>query len=152
MIYIAHRGLADGPDPKRENHPKQIERSLADGWECEVDVWLIDGQWSLGHDGPQWKVSFSFLHQGGLWLHCKNLEALHHLSATGLHFFAHDNDHHVLTSQRKIWTYPLNALTPISICVQPEWEADWRKTVANLSCYGICSKHVQEIRMIRSVI
>lgn len=154
MILIAHRGLTDGPDPERENHPDRIEAALAEGWDCEIDVWWND-YWFLGHDAPTWAVTLDFLCMPGLWLHCKNIEALQQLSQTSmlysLNYFWHDRDAYTLTGQRYIWTYPGKPLAPMSICVQPEWEADWRETVGGLTCSGICSKHVREIDQIRSI-
>ncbi len=39
MIYIAHRGLFQGPDKEKENHPDQIRKALKKRYDCEVDVW-----------------------------------------------------------------------------------------------------------------
>ena len=34
MIYIAQRGLIDGPDKGKENNPKQIQYAVSQGFEC----------------------------------------------------------------------------------------------------------------------
>ena len=60
MILIAHRGLTDGADRAFENHPKKIANSLRDGFDCEIDVRYINGEWFLGHDGPDHKISYDF--------------------------------------------------------------------------------------------
>ena len=52
MIYIAHRGLFNGPDKEKENSPAQINQALFKGYDVEVDVWFKDGKWFLGHDEP----------------------------------------------------------------------------------------------------
>ena len=74
MIYIAHRGLIDGPDVNLENRPQQIEQSLNQGYHCEVDVWYVNDKWFLGHDRPDYEVPYEFLEQYGYkfyWVVCK---------------------------------------------------------------------------------
>jgi hypothetical protein len=153
MVYIAHRGLFAGPDPERENHPEQIVAALAAGWDVEVDVWRLDAAWWLGHDAPTYQVPRQFLNRTGLWLHCKNLDALVRagsVRAAGKpQYFWHQTDAFTLTSNGLIWTYPGQPLTPHSIWVQPEWDVDWRLHVKGVDCVGICSKHVREISQIR---
>ena len=140
MIYIAHRGLINGPDKNKENHPSQIKEALSKGYDAEVDVWFKDGDWFLGHDGPTYKINFEFLESKGLWIHAKNLSALYVLSGTFLNYFWHQEDDFTLTSHRYIWTYPGKQLTKDSICVMPEWNYD--VTTFNLECYGVCSDFV----------
>ena len=40
MIYIAHRGLTNGPDAQLENNPFQIAKAVKEGYDCEVDLWI----------------------------------------------------------------------------------------------------------------
>ena len=49
MIYIAHRGLTNGPDKELENHPEQIKRAISQGFDCEVDLWafVVDNRYKL---------------------------------------------------------------------------------------------------------
>jgi len=153
--YIAHRALFDGPDPARENHPDQILAALAAGWDCEIDVWWDDKHWYLGHDVPEHQVTKNFLYRPGLWMHCKNLEALTRVATLRTvekaHFFWHNTDDYTLTSHGFIWTYPGKELTEDAIWNQPEIDIDWRVNVKNqVECYGICSKHVDEISKRRS--
>ena len=61
MIYIAHRGLFQGPDKEKENHPDQIRKALKKRYDCEIDVWWKSDGWWLGHDEPQYKVDSSFM-------------------------------------------------------------------------------------------
>lgn len=149
MTLIAHRGLCDGPNPERENHPDQIRFALKRGFEAEVDVRFIDGALWLGHDEPKHRVDLGFLDNAHLWLHAKDLETLNYLLALSLNVFFHDSDAATLTANGFIWTYPGKPLYHMSICVQPEWQPDWRSTVADLRCFGICSKYVEEIRDLR---
>lgn len=147
MKYIAHRGLIDGPDVNLENRPEQILQTLSKGFDCEIDVWRIKNEWFLGHDGPDYKVSEDFIGQQGLWLHCKNLDALHILSIAPFRYeyFWHQNDDFTLTSNGFIWTYPGKELTNNSIAVQPEARDDWwqwTKTCKNIA--GVCTKYVNQ--------
>ena len=53
MHLISHRGNLSGPDVKLENNPLQIQKVLDLGYECEIDVWYIGGDYLLGHDEPK---------------------------------------------------------------------------------------------------
>ncbi len=147
MILIAHRGLFKGPS-ESENSPEQIELALSKGYDCEIDVWYQKNEWWLGHDKPQYKVDSDFIGKQGLWLHCKNLDALYELSYNSIQFqyFWHQEDDFTLTSTQHIWTYPGKPLTRNSICVQPErtpeWWA-WAKSCSG-SIAGVCTKFVEK--------
>jgi hypothetical protein len=147
MLFIAHRGLTDGPNAKLENHPDQIRESLRQGYDCEVDVRYIDGKWLLGHDNPDYEVDFEFLEKSGLWIHAKNLEALYVLTATHLNYFWHQEDDFTLTSQGYIWTYPDKPLTKHSVMVMPEWNNPDLLNIKDTECFGICSDFAQRIRL-----
>lgn len=112
VIYIAHRGNIDGPNPSKENDPDYIDEALKLGYDVEVDVWFDrDNGWWLGHDAPVYNISEHFLTSPNLWLHCKNAAALHRLAEgrryhADLNFFWHQDDHYTLTSKQYIWCYP----------------------------------------------
>jgi hypothetical protein len=157
MIYIAHRGNINGPNPDKENHPDYVTTALKNGYHVEVDAWLIDNQVYLGHDAPTYEATDYFQYQGtwydynghfrdspSLWVHCKNFEAL---SGDAWYFhgnyFTHDKDDFTLTSQGYIWTYPrLLPLSCRSIAVMPERVLGWDLSKA----YGICSDYVEEYK------
>jgi len=61
MIYIAHRGNTQGPNPDKENHPDYLRDAVRKGYDVELDVWLINGKYILGHDAPQYEVPDYFL-------------------------------------------------------------------------------------------
>ena len=149
MKLIAHRGLTTGPDRDLENSPFQISKALDMGFDCEVDLWIENGDFFLGHDKPQYHSTAAFFQKNGLWIHAKNLEALHWLTDTDCNYFWHQEDNFVITSHKWIWTYPLNELTEKSICVMPEWHDP---NLANLptKCYGICSDFVEKIKNIQN--
>lgn len=120
MIKIAHRGNVSGPSYK-ENQPSYILDAISLGYDVEIDVWKIKDLLWLGHDGPQYLISEDFLINNGskLWIHCKNLNALHYLNThyRQLNYFWHQEDDHTLTSQGYIWTYPNKNITNNSIIV-----------------------------------
>jgi HAD superfamily hydrolase (TIGR01509 family) len=105
--WIAHRGNRMGSNPARENHPDYIREVLSEGFDVEVDVWWMNGEWFLGHDAPQYRVDASFIDQDCLWIHCKNGAALAQLaSKKHLNCFFHHTDDYTLTSQGFVWAYP----------------------------------------------
>lgn len=145
MKYIAHRGLIEGPNKSLENQPQQIESSLAQGFDCEIDLWVVDGQFYLGHDLPQYKVELEFLTQQGLWIHAKNLDALNWLLPTDLNYFWHQEDHYTLTSHQFIWAYPGLPVTANSVQVLPEMVDPELKNI-DPNCHGICSDWILKIQ------
>jgi hypothetical protein len=149
MLFIAHRGLFNGPDSELENRPEQIDLALSLGFHCEIDVRYINGKWMLGHDKPTYEIPFNFLQKQNLWIHAKNLEALYQLSQDkNLKVFWHQNDDFTLTSSGEIWSYPNMPLTPNSIMLMPEWTDPNFRRVFDEPCLGICSDFVSRIYMI----
>jgi hypothetical protein len=147
MKYIAHRGLTEGPDINLENRPEQILKSLSAGYDCEIDLWLVNSDYYLGHDGPTYQINYDFLKQSGLWIHAKNLSALHWLTQTDLEYFWHQEDQFTLTSNNYIWTYPGNQLSPRSIMVVPETVDITLSNTQHVDCYGICSDYIRLISL-----
>jgi hypothetical protein len=149
MKLIAHRGLIAGANPGLENRPEQIEQVLAQGYEAEIDVWLHNGDWWLGHDHISYRTSIEFLQKDGLWIHTKNFAAADGLLALinqgwNFNIFAHDRDERTLTSHGFWWTYPKQQLGKFSIAVMPEWHIDIAAlpSVAKWNCAGVCSDWV----------
>lgn len=148
MKLIAHRGLTQGPNKLLENHPEQLLNSIKNGYDCEIDLWVINSELWLGHDEPQYLINENFLKDNSLnfWIHAKNLAALRWLATTTFYkYFWHQNDDFILTSNNFIWTYPGKELTSISIDVMPEWNDPEFKNL-NKHCYGICSDYVDTIK------
>lgn len=139
MIYIAHRGNTQGPNPEKENHPDYILDAVQQGFDVEVDVWVINGKFLLGHDAPQYEVGREFLLNDSFWHHAKNIQAFYQLNKMRPNYlincFFHDTDAAVLTSGGWLWTYPGKELTSDSIAVMPERVPDWDISQA----YGICT-------------
>jgi len=146
MKLIAHRGLINGPDIDLENRPEHILKSLDDDYDCEIDLWIVNSDFYLGHDNPQYPINPKFLDKFGLWIHAKNLSALRWLTTTNLEYFWHQEDNFTLTSHNYIWTYPGKELTQRSVCVMPEWEDSTLQNIRNINCYAICSDYVGVLR------
>jgi len=152
MLIIAHRGLTDGPDSVLQNTPNQVQIALDQGYDAEIDVWYVDGNYFLGHDSPQYLVNWSWLSQANLWIHCKNLPAFFDMrSRTVIHnYFWHETDAVVLTSRGKIWTYFGKPETENSesICVMPELSYSWdeiRNIVNSNKWMGICTDYPRRV-------
>lgn len=150
MRYIAHRGNINGINSSTENLPSNILRVISLGYDVEIDLRAEGGKLKLGHDSPQYEIDFEFLIQNrGLWIHCKNIDALYFLMerkemlhSIGNRFFWHQNDDVALTSDGYFFTYPGKPLTDKSIAVMPEWSVgdDFEK------CCGVCSDFVENIK------
>lgn len=152
MIYIAHRGIFQGPDKSKENSPDQIMLAISNGYECEVDLHVIDNRLYLGHDGPQYEISEDWLKKSKLWIHAKNNEALTWLyknQTYRFNYFWHENDQHTLTSRGFIWTHPKSELLSLSVMVMPEYIDKTLNNAVNANCFAICSDYVERIREIR---
>lgn len=120
-MIIAHRGNIDGPDPITENREDTIIKAIELGFDCEIDVWKVNGQLWLGHDGPEHETTIEFLavNRSKLWIHCKNLDALIALKDEYNCFF-HDKDTYTLTSKGYIWGNINSPMTSQTIQVMPE--------------------------------
>lgn len=145
MIVISHRGNLCGADPNSENHPDTVDQAIAAGFDVEVDLWLIDNQWWLGHDRPQYAVDWQWLmrRRRRLWAHTKNLTALTQLnqlnSAHCVHYFWHQQDTVTLTSQGFVWAFPAEITPANAIAVMPEIKH------GDLSCaLGVCTDYPRE--------
>lgn len=146
MKFIAHRGNINGKDLSRENQPEYIKEAINQGFDVEVDVYLINNQLFLGHDTPQFKVKIDFFleYSKYLWIHTKNFEAFDFLfhNYPNLHYFYHTSEDFILTSLKFIWVYPNKPLfSSGSVCVMPE-KANYKLEELK-RCYAICSDNVE---------
>ena len=146
MKLISHRGNVRGPNPQTENSPDQIIECIGYGYDVEIDVRLIDGQPWLGHDNPQYKVTWRWLADKSekLWIHCKDINTLHEFSTNNTspyNYFWHQGDDYTLTSKHFIWSYPNKKYTSNTVVVIPEIEVDLREMMG-YNCYGICADYL----------
>lgn len=143
MILISHRGNINGPLPERENSPQYIDEAIAQGYNVEIDVWTIRGEFFLGHDNPQYGIGIEWIDSRAhrLWVHCKNIEAMSFLNRFDydINYFWHEEDTVTLTSKGYIWAYPGKQPITNSIAVMPEYFKD------NVSqCIGVCSDYISQ--------
>ena len=142
MKIIAHRGNIHGPSASTENSIEAIDKCIRMGLDVEIDLWVINDEFFLGHDSPVYEISFRWLRDrlSNIWIHCKNLEAFNLLSNTAYEykFFYHQNDDFTLTSSKHIWTYPKNEVASNSIIVDADGTDDWERIK---NCYGVCTDY-----------
>lgn len=141
MFLISHRGNTNGPNPTRENSKYYIMEAISIGYDVEIDVWFIKGEFYLGHDKPQYQVDYKFLTNEKLWCHAKNIDALIEMKKYAIHYFWHENDMVTLTSKNFIWAYPNKTPIKNSIIVLPEI---FNTTIEN--CKGICSDYINKYK------
>lgn len=149
MKIIAHRGNINGPNIENENKPEYILKTLNLGYDCEIDVRIINKELYLGHDSPTYNVSINFLlnNSNKFWIHCKNIEALDFLhNYPELNIFWHESDKYTLTSKKYIWSYIGVNTTQNVICVMPELAYDNFIEIVNdkkqkKELYGICTDY-----------
>jgi hypothetical protein len=145
MILISHRGNIKGRIEEAENRPDYIDDTIKLGYDVEVDIWVIEGVFYLGHDEPQYGITLDWLNKrkDRLWIHCKNIEAVEffNLLFETYNYFWHQEDTVTLTSKNFIWAYPGKQPINRSIAVMPELLND------NVdSCIGICSDYIQNYK------
>jgi hypothetical protein len=144
MELIAHRGNINGPSSD-ENSPDLIRSVWALGYSTEIDVWYVNGEFWLGHDGPTYQVSTDFIKSPLNWCHAKNYEALYEMSKLQVSsFFSHDKDDFALTSCGRFWTFPGRPLGENSIAVMPELIQDITTLPKNI--FGVCSDYVSRLK------
>jgi hypothetical protein len=144
MILISHRGNLTGRIPNNENHPDYIDEAINAGFDVEIDVWMIDNEFYLGHDEPQYKVIWNWLstRYEKLWIHCKNVEAMEWFNMMGLfNYFWHENDTMVLTSKNYMWVHSGKQPIVGSIAVMPEIHNE-----SISECIGVCSDYINNYK------
>ncbi len=144
MVLISHRGNTNGKFESYENEPAYIDKAISEGFDVEIDVWMVEGQLFLGHDIPQYGITQDFLNKRyeRLWIHCKNIEAMEWFNMIGgFNYFWHEEDTLTLTSKGYMWVYPGKQPVVGSIAVMPEIHND------NLdNCIGICSDYIERYK------
>jgi hypothetical protein len=141
MILISHRGNIDGKILETENHPDYIDKAISLGYDVEIDIWMVNGVFFLGHDEPQYKIEINWVddRNNKLWVHCKNTEVMEFFNKFNydINYFWHQNDNIVLTSKKFLWVHPGKQPINNSIAVLPEQYNDDIK-----KCIGICSDFI----------
>lgn len=127
MKIISHRGNLKGPDKSLENNPTAIQNALDQGFDAELDLWVLDNnKLFLGHSVPRYKITPEFLSKPGLWIHCKNKQALEYVSnlVPRPNYFYHQVDTYTITSHGYTWSYVGAEVIKNAVCVMPSLEQD----------------------------
>jgi hypothetical protein len=122
-----------------------VDLALNCGFDCEIDLYYLEGNFYLGHDEPTHLVPIEWLveRKNRLWIHCKNYSALNKFAEdlNPYNYFWHQNDDFTLTSTNLIWTFPGQQLGQKSILVLPErylsLDSIDQETLKNV--YGVCT-------------
>lgn len=149
MKFISHRANLYGPEHDKENKPERILETIKLGFDVEIDLRVISGNFFLGHDDPQYEINKDFLlkNKSNLWIHAKNFEAAKILKSTSLNWFWHENDKFVLTSHGHIWAYP-DIFFDGCIVNQPSENSEfWKESLyRKMKFYGICHDNIMSIK------
>jgi len=143
-VYIAHRGLTNGPDKIVENNLENLRQRCARGEYSECDIWYIDSKLYLGHDSPSVEIRFDDINSPYLWLHAKNKEALEYLlglrnyKGYDLCIFWHTTDDYTFTTTGNVVVYPGKELIEGSTFMMPE-NAD--NIIVKKNIHSICSDY-----------
>jgi hypothetical protein len=111
MKIISHRGNLDGRIPDCENTPTYIDKAIKEGFDVEIDVWFVCGDFFLGHDAAIYHIDSNWItiRATSLWCHAKNIEAIEQLLLMdNINYFWHETDKMTLTSIGIPWMYPNN--------------------------------------------
>lgn len=148
MKLISHRGNINGINKKLENTLEYIENAINNGFDCEIDIWKIENELYLGHDGPENICNIDFLNKycNKLWIHCKNIDALVYLTSFKIEMslcsifncFYHKDDLYTFTSKGYIWGNIDSPINENIICVLPE-KYESKLDFNKIKCLGICS-------------
>jgi hypothetical protein len=149
MFLIAHRGNINGSLPQFENNPDYIEQALKLGFDVEIDIWLYNNMFYLGHDEATYQIDIDWIKSKSskLWIHCKDKYSLEELYSINhkigtLNYFWHENDFATITSKGYIWASPGKQSIKNSIAVMPEWFDDDVR-----DCNGICSDIISKYKI-----
>jgi hypothetical protein len=142
--FICHRGNLEKKFVPDENKPELLDRRISEGYGVELDVWFAKGAYWLGHDEPQYEVSFDWLmkHLGSKYIHCKNGETFEHLLSRcgkegyAANLFYHTSEDYALTTRGHVIVHPGKPLLRGSVNMMPEMSvqrrplSEWNKTFA----------------------
>lgn len=150
MRFISHRGNIIGPKPDKENRPSYIDSAIQLGYDVEVDLRFINGEFWLGHDEPQYQINTSWIikRKENIWYHCKDIYSSFELIKlnSNLQFFCHSSDDYVLTSVGKLWVHNLDNGNS-NFCIIPLIDLPQVESYEGNLQFGICSDYIYECRL-----
>jgi len=147
MIFISHRGNLNGINTELENSPAYIDKVIANGFDCEIDLRVKDGVPHLGHDTPDYEVTADWIRkrQQHLWIHVKEYEALRWLkeNCPTAKYFCHESDRYTLVSNGMIWSHDLNN-TVDHFCVIPLLSKKDVESYGQTGFGAVCSDYIHD--------
>ena len=149
MKIISHRGNINGIIEGKENRPSYIDAAIQLGYDVEIDVRFIDGEFWLGHDEPQYKVDLNWMYprKKNLWLHCKDVDSAIELCKINgeFNFFCHSSDPYVLISNNLLWVHDLKGKIGTD-CIIPLLSEKDISDYDNEVPYAICTDFITLIK------
>lgn len=141
IVFISHRGNLAGPNPARENAPDYIQEAIDAGHQVEVDLRKVGDQFFLGHDYPQYPVSWTWIDNRyeHLLLHLKDFEAAKSATANWV-MFCHSGDAYTRVSNGLLWLHDLS-LVPNDETIVPLMTVELIKAYRHRDIYAICSDY-----------
>jgi hypothetical protein len=142
--HICHRGNLYGPVKQLENNFGILIQRSIHGYHTEIDVWYHEKNLWLGHDRPEYKITFDWLASDKRRLiHAKDGKTFEYMileagkRAVDLHIFYHTEEDYILTNKGLIICYPGKPLLEGSVCMMPE-RANYTEDEKQ-KCFSICS-------------
>jgi hypothetical protein len=149
MKIISHRGNINGTVPEKENRPSYIDSAIQLGYDVEIDLRIVDGDFWLGHDKPQYKIELTWmrLRKDNLWFHCKDINSALRLAKLDEDFkyFCHSLEPYVCTSHKYLWIHDLTGVINDK-CIIPLLSKEDIKNYTNTEPYAICTDFVNEYK------
>lgn len=147
--HICHRGNLYGPNKQEENNPSVLIQREIEGLAVEVDVWYHEGGVWIGHDRPEYKVTWDWLAASrNRLLHAKDGKTLEFLlqesgkRGIDLHIFYHTEEDYVVTNKGIVICYPGKPLLKGSLCMMPERARYSVADIQNVFC--VCSDSLRK--------
>lgn len=147
---ILHRGLS-ASDYFDENSPYTLLTRYTSGLECELDLWIDNDEWFLGHDCPTYPIvgKEAYLkYTENMLIHAKDGNTFstitRYCNERGYpnEIFYHTTEDYILTSKGNIIVFPGKEILPASICMMPENAGREYSVEEQMNMSGICSDNI----------
>ena len=63
MKLISHRGNLNGTNKDLENNPNQVDNVLSKGYDCEIDLYVRNKKFYLGHDSERYPINLDWIYE-----------------------------------------------------------------------------------------
>lgn len=151
--FLCHRGNLESKFVPDENRPDLLDRRISEAYGVELDLWCSDDKYWLGHDEPQYEVSFDWLMKdlSKKYIHCKDGETFEHMllrcgrEGYRPHLFYHTKEDYALTTRGHVIVHPGIYLLDGSINMMPELGPE-KKTAEYHKAFAVCSDTIRNLR------